>query len=113
MIDVVQYFFKTGKLCKLKLIIHPTISSLAEEVKRIKAVFNNKNKAAFIAKSALSATVWHIWQERNNSFFQAQARNKIMVFMNLYEDIHVLVHNYHWKSSVDHRELEILTNWGL
>ena len=100
-------------LCKLKLLLNPTINNLPEEALRLKATFKSKTKSAFVAKIALSCTGWHTWQERNNRIFQAQARNKIMVFRKLYEDIHVLVQHCHWRSSADQKELEILSNWGL
>ena len=99
-------------LCKLKLKLSRNITNFENVAHNLAAVFSSKSKVS-IAKNSFSATVWHIWQEQNRRTFQAQEKNKIMVYRNLYEDIHVLIQNCHWKTNSGQRELEILSNWGL
>ena len=61
--------------------------NLEMEAEPILKNFKDKSRLTVLANSALCATVWHIWRERNGRIFQHVARNKIMVFRSIYEDI--------------------------
>jgi len=117
--SVLHLFFECSygaylwSLCKLKLELNTTLGSISEEAKSLSSSFNKRKRSSFIAKVAFSAVIWHIWKERKNRIFQFQERNKVMVFRNLYEDIHVLVQNCQWKSSGDQHERDTHANWGL
>jgi len=100
------------KLCKLKLgLSQGLIGSLLEEVILVKRRFSEKTKASLLAKHAIGAAVWHIWQERNRRIFRAQTMHKILVFRRLYEDINILIQTCSWK--VNTKDLSILANWGV
>ena len=101
-------------LCKLKLQLHPSISNLVEEAQNLIIKFKKKMRVSYIARISFSATIWHTWQMvRNRRIFQLEQMSKILVFRNLYEDIHILVQNCHWKSTGDQKDNEILSNWGM
>jgi hypothetical protein len=98
-------------LCRLKLQLEPTpIGTLQQEAEMIKAKFKSKDKTYVLARNALAATVWQVWQERNRRIFQGQSMNKIMVFRRLYEDVNLILRTCAWK--VNNKE-HILANWAL
>jgi hypothetical protein len=97
-------------VCKLKLKLNTPMGNLSQEAHTIKDQFKQKDKVYKLARLAINATVWHIWQERNRRIFQRQKLHKIMVFRRIYEDIKVLLRTCVWK--VNNKET-ILSNWGL
>ena len=98
-------------LCRLKLKLQPTpIGNLENEAELIQQNFKTKDKTFKLARSVFSATVWHVWQERNRRVFQGQKMHKIMVFRRIYEDVNLLLRTCIWK--VNNKEF-ILANWGL
>lgn len=81
-------------LCKLKPnMINLAIGNLTDEADQIRNVFKRKDKGYKLARIALQATVWHIWQERNRRIFQRQKLHKVLVFRRIYEDINILLRN--------------------
>ena len=101
-------------LCKLKLGLDPTSSgTIVEECKLIQSQFTRKHKAAMLAKVVLRDVSWHIWNERNSTFFCEQKATKIMVFRRLYEDVHTLMQTCHWKWRDRAKYLLALSNWGI
>ncbi|XP_020266403.1 uncharacterized protein LOC109841891 [Asparagus officinalis] len=98
------------KLCKLKLRLDPTvIQDLTSEALHIQQKFKVRDRTFKLARLVLSATVWHIWQERNRRIFHNQRMHKVMVFRRLYEDINVLLRTCNWKAGNE----EVLANWSL
>ncbi|XP_020254179.1 uncharacterized protein LOC109831256 [Asparagus officinalis] len=98
------------KLCKLKLLLDSTvIQDLRTEALQIQQKFKVKNRTYKLARLVLSATVWHIWQERNRRIFHNQRMHKILVFRRLYEDINVLLRTCNWKAGNE----AVLANWSL
>ncbi|XP_020255476.1 uncharacterized protein LOC109832542 [Asparagus officinalis] len=96
------------KLCKLKLQIDAmVINDLRTEALKIQSKFKMKDKTYKLSRMALSASVWHIWQERNRRIFHAQQMHKLMVFRRLYEDINALLRTCTWKIG----NKIILANW--
>jgi len=43
---------------------------------------------------------------------EKQMQNKIVLFRNLYEDIHMLWKTWHCKVAADKNDLSILSNWS-
>jgi len=84
------------------------MGSLSEEAKLFQSRFSHKTKQTSLSRVALTAAVWYIWKERNERVLQLKERQKIIVFMNLYEDIRILLSTCQWK--VDRNKLDILSN---
>ncbi|XP_020254023.1 uncharacterized protein LOC109831093 [Asparagus officinalis] len=98
------------KLCKLKLQLDITvIQDLRTEALHIQQKFKVKDRTYKLARLVLSATLWHIWQERNRRIFHNQRMHKISVFRRLYEDINVLLRTCNWKAGNE----VVLANWSL
>ncbi|XP_020258784.1 uncharacterized protein LOC109835211 [Asparagus officinalis] len=97
------------KLCKLKLQMKITdVKDLKTEALEIQQKFKKKDNTYILARLALNATVWHIWQERNKRIFHDQKLHKIMVFRRIYEDINILLRTCNWKVG----NSDILSNWS-
>ncbi|XP_020266263.1 uncharacterized protein LOC109841729 [Asparagus officinalis] len=95
-------------LCKLKLQLDATvINDIRTEALDIQSKFKRKDRTYKLSRMALSAAVWHIWQERNRRIFHATQLHKLMVFRRLYEDINVLLRTCTWKTGNN----TILANW--
>ncbi|XP_020259485.1 uncharacterized protein LOC109835933 [Asparagus officinalis] len=104
-----QYSAYIWKLCKLKLQMKITdVKDLKTEALEIQQKFKKKDNTYILARLALNATVWHIWQERNKRIFHDQKLHKIMVFRRIYEDINILLRTCNWKVG----NSDILSNWS-
>ncbi|XP_020249238.1 uncharacterized protein LOC109826627 [Asparagus officinalis] len=98
------------KLCKMKLHTDAmAIHDLRTEAIETQNKFKAKDRIYILARLVLSATVWHIWQERNRRIFHDKKMHKVMVFRRLYEDINVIIRTCYWKSGNN----TILSNWGI
>ena len=76
----------------------------------IKEQFSSKLKTYKLARLVFSATIWHIWRERNRRIFNSQRLHKITVFRGIYEDINILMRTCQWKVGNDCTQLGILSN---
>ncbi|XP_020243287.1 uncharacterized protein LOC109821515 [Asparagus officinalis] len=87
-----------NQLCKLKMQLNATdVKDLKTEALEIQQKFKKKDNTYILARLALNATVWHIWQERNRRIFHDKKLHKIMVFRRIYEDINILLRTCNWK----------------
>ena len=84
------------------------VKDLKTEALEIQQKFKKKDNTYILARLALNATVWHLWQERNRRIFHDQKLHKIMVFRRIYKDINILLRTCNWKVG----NSDILSNWG-
>ena len=74
-------------MCKVKLAMDPSIGTLIKECHLIRDKLKGKLRASMLARLVLRGEVWNLWKDWNARIFQQQARQKILVYRQLYEDL--------------------------